>query len=825
MKIKEFKVSGCKRFSLAGIDSISLTPDNPLQVIIGTNGCGKSTLLSFLSMPTPADPSAFMKGSQLDYNLTHQGSAYKIASKFTPSARYYFEKDGEVLNDWGTGLVQKDLLKEHFGIDQKFKQLFTSMLTFHKMNPTQRREWFIQVCDTDYTYALSIYGKLKDKLRDIQGALKLAKKRHSIEIEKLFKSDEVKQAQEDASMLQQLLTCLIEYRKPLEKGESAWEMLIEDLWSKIDTLYARIDTLKQPIALYNDSHKALVSTRYENACKQDSALSAVLQIKSKEIDLLDKQISLLKNAEEKNSDDLSKVIEQLQLQLKNLSTLVDLNQVDPYQASEVYCSIRDELLFLWEGLPNNSKGQYTRTQLDQSQGKLNNLDKLLNEARVSRDTIANNLSHMQSHRDDADIECPKCTHKFSAVYNPKLYADQYQKLKALEVYIPQLELQISELREYVQIALKVEQSYTSFSSIRKATPILNAYWTWFNENKVLHNPENIAFYLNEISKDLEVQKKKWSILVTIDDKSKQLQTLKATGANDISSLTQRHDNAHLEYEKLLSKLMNSRSMGSHYKKVLDALNKIQDLKMMIQKLTNDLKLAQDSHIEDMRRRHYNELVTKVQSLLGAKEHMLVQANNQITVVNSLQDQITELEKREKACSDSVKVLSPTDGLIAKAMIGFIQSFVTQMNRIIARVFTYKVEVLPCSIDSESDVTELDYKFPVMVQAERVSDVSELSRGQAEMVDLAFLITAMTVMKKNDFPLILDEIGNALDSVHKTNLILLLKDLLDNGVFQQIFLVSHDYTQYTSIKADFLVMDPSNVIVPEIYNSHAKVTLS
>jgi DNA repair exonuclease SbcCD ATPase subunit len=226
----------------------------------------------------------------------------------------------------------------------------------------------------------------------------------------------------------------------------------------------------------------------------------------------------------------------------------------------------------------------------------------------------------------------------------------------------------------------------------------------------------------------------------------------------------------------------------------------------------------------MRRSSLNAFIKQIQSELGAKEHILHLASNQKSVIKNIEDQITELETDKEALTHLINSLSPTDGLIAQGLLGFIRSYVDEMNEFIEKVWAYSMTIQACDVqDSES--LDLDYKFPINIDDpdDPVPDVSKCSKGMKEIINLAFKITAMKNLDLLDTPLYLDEFGSAMDTGHKNEIISLIKSFNEQKTFSQMFIVSHDVTQYSSISnAQVCVVCETNIITPESFNEHVKI---
>jgi len=163
-------------------------------------------------------------------------------------------------------------------------------------------------------------------------------------------------------------------------------------------------------------------------------------------------------------------------------------------------------------------------------------------------------------------------------------------------------------------------------------------------------------------------------------------------------------------------------------------------------------------------------------------------------------------------------LSPTDGMIADQLKGFIGSFTGHLNSIIGQIWTYDLLVLPCGLGGG----ELDYKFPMQVRSSDsvVEDIGSGSTGQMEVVDFAFKLIVMFYLKLHEYPLYLDELGHSFDEQHRITVMNFVKGLIETGGFSQAFLISHYAASHgTFNSAEVLVLDAANIAVPKIYNTH------
>jgi DNA repair exonuclease SbcCD ATPase subunit len=825
MRNIELTLGGFKRFSLNGILEFSLRMKEPLQIILGTNGCGKSSLLELLSTPLAPSPSAFGKEGFIDRLIEHRGKHYRLKTTFNPTPKYYFEVNGEVLNDWGTGSVQKSLIKEHFGVDNKYHALLCGKERFHQMNPSKRREWFVEICDTDYKYAIGVFNRIKEKLRDTQGALRMIKLKHAQEVQKLPKQEEIDHITHLTQGLQSFLTVLITHKTT---SELKVPQLLQDRDLLIQQIQASNSSLLKLSALcpgYHGEHAAALDKTLTGFRARITECSTRLKSTSEQHAKTTELIRTLQQAGSQDIQAFEAQRQQLQNELKGTEErlMVDLGHSDPALALQALEAIQQDLITTLEALPENTQLAYSSQTLNTAREKLAALQKehqLLSQAQVR---AFEQLKHLQGHGSQLQANCPKCSHAFSLISDTQRVAQLQEQLEKLSVKIEQvLQPEIAKVQQFIQVCQEVAQGYRFMQHAQSGSAVLRAYWEIWHHKQVHRTPTLVVNELLAIRADLQLQQKRKEIILKLEQLSAVIQTLNSSGEKDIQQLQQlcAEQAEHIEHATQRLQRLHQRQ---------DALKRSHQLLCTLQKTATQLTQYQAQYAEQntqllqaMRITHYDELIRDVQRQLGANEHQLTQVHVQKKQIELMQQQIEQLTLDEKAYSLAAQTLSPTDGLIAEGLMGFIKAFVTQMNMILTKLCTYPMRVDICHLDPDS--TELDYKFPVIMHddPEPREDVSETSKGQKEMIDLAFLITAMSYLRMTDFPLVLDEMGSAFDAQHRVKLIELLKGLVDSRSFDQILMVSHDQHQYTSMAAEICVLDPSNITVPAHYNAHVTI---
>jgi ABC-type transporter Mla maintaining outer membrane lipid asymmetry ATPase subunit MlaF len=158
-------------------------------------------------------------------------------------------------------------------------------------------------------------------------------------------------------------------------------------------------------------------------------------------------------------------------------------------------------------------------------------------------------------------------------------------------------------------------------------------------------------------------------------------------------------------------------------------------------------------------------------------------------------------------------------------MGFICHYVKQMNEFIDKGWLYPMTVM-ASFPDDDDLA-LDYKFQVCINHGMViPDVSKTSSGMQEIIDLAFKIVAMQYLGFSDYPLMLDEFSTRMDPAHRQSAYRVIQTLIDDSQFSQLFIVSHHYETYGSLKhSDITVLCNANVeLAPDtVHNTQLYVS--
>lgn len=827
MKLIKAILQGYKRLALNNIHYIEITPESKIQLILGTNGSGKSSLVKELS-PLPALHQEFTKDGFKIIEYTHNNSHYLLKSLFTNSGNsFHFIKDGEELNKGLTQTVYRELVRKEFGITIDIHELLIGENKFHSMSVAERRHWFTRISDSDYTYAIQYYMRLKEQYRDIQGTIKLQQSRLVQESEKLLQPDEEEKYRYEIKLFSQLLSNLLELKTPgtLSKVE---------LNSKISQTELRLSTLSQALLKHKTSfpnHESFLSLEAIDSCLVET--QALVHSKQRHIDELYAKIAkhqstlnALKDTNISSFSDIDKSIETLlqDIQIKKKEIHLPLVFNEPNEALTALMDVYDYLTDIVTRIEVNDYQEsriYTRELYQVNLDRKTNLNQikakhtsLLNDCIV----IKRELEHFRDHN---ELECPECNHKWIKGYDEVKYQTNLKLIDAITADIEASTKELEKIDIYLEKANHYFDLFRSYTHIQKACSILTPLWNYITLNEIIFKaPATITRIVETLKIDLQIAVQ----LQGMEVKLKEMFELKATLANNQeasivsvqSAIDELNNKLYLENQSL--QLCKQQVIKLNlYKSSTKAIESIND---EILSILHERDIATDKFIELSKRDTLNKGIELTRMELSTRETIISRIDIQRAVVANIQLQLLELTDKAEVLKIAVKELSPTEGLIAKGLTGFINHFVHQINTFIRKIWLYPLELIPIAPDEDVD---LDYKFAVKVNDDHiVPDISKGSSGMKEIIDLAFRVCSMPYLKLNTAPIYLDEFSVHLDSSHRQAAHYAIGNLINSSDYSQIFMISHYENSYGSLKnTDVTVLCPSNIGIPKdmVYNKH------
>lgn len=846
MRILYIQLAGFKRMMLNQVELFSMTMTERIQLILGTNGSGKSSLMNELS-PLPADPKDFTKEGRKEIHISHLGRMYILKSDFTQKQAHSFEVDGEELNPGGTITVQRDLVEEHFHINNEVRQLLLGEEKFHKMGPSRRREWFTRLSDTSYDYALRVYSKIKEEGRDATALVRNAKQRLVTETAKIITMDEQERLKKEVDALHHELMELRAQSAPIEHNMDDLRRRQESGMAELNALSTRLlrQRFEAPVPVYGaeEPHRndwgELEAPKFTTVEEIETYLSGLKNRIAAEEALL--------NASVKNHGELSKTLEvlkkagaegiqSLQAKVKGFQDKrnellaqrkLKLEGFDPQLALKAFDGCREVLTEVLSQIPPNESKKYSQQAIQDYTERQQKARRAKEELQRKIANLTGKLQHMEQHKSNGETQCPKCDHRWNPGFSAaaekdfKLQLDDATTaMKQVEAELGNCDTMLAELAAYAGL-------YRQFTTTARGYPVLQPFWDYLIENKmVIEAPRQALMELTALRRDLDLEYQAWQTEEEIREVRKLILQAENVGDASLTDTQRKLDELthHIEGMTLhLSRLRQRHAEHVEYRReLMEAIN----IGQRIEKMAADLEHLTAQMVDTAWRETIAHCIRQTSSQLAKKEEALNAVTQQQRIVAELQQQLDHYTVQHEAAKILLETLSPTEGLIAEGLMGFIRNHVRHMNNFIKKIWTYPLKIKECGVSSEQGV-ELDYKFPIIVKSEdnRKNDVSEGSSAMKDVIDLAFQAISAKFMGLAEAPLYLDEFGNRFDDEHRFAAVNAIKQLLDSTPITQLFMVSHYESSYSAFtQAEICVLDKSNITLPSEmkYNHHVTI---
>ena len=379
---------------------------------------------------------------------------------------------------------------------------------------------------------------------------------------------------------------------------------------------------------------------------------------------------------------------------------------------------------------------------------------------------------------------------------------------------------IEELHEYFRI-------YREYVSLTKNWPVLDPLWDHLAKlDLVINSPMQVTQIANNYKRDLVIETQALEIQKEIEELRQNVSMSEKTLGMDFEKTKQRKQELEQSIQSNQQNQSKAQSELTRLNNWVSNFTTVETIYVSLENLIKEFESVEDHAFETIRRETYNDLVRAVQSGLARKENVLRESESQFRIIEDIQKNIEEMENHERLLKLAVKELSPTEGIIAEGLFGFMRLFVKQMNDIIRRIWTYPLVVQPCNVE-EGQKLDLNYKFPFKIDTaeEPIDDISFASTAQMEVIDLAFRINGLKALHLKEFPFYLDEFGHSMDPAHKAATIHLINSIMEQEAFTQLFMISHDLLQYGALtNTEILVLCDENVTIPNncVYNRHVKL---
>lgn len=841
MRLLSVEIIGHKRLCFKQLDRLYIDFTSREQLILGRNGSGKSVLMTELS-PLPAEQNNYRADGKKVQIVEHMGDVYTLTSDFSKKNIHSFILSGEEMNEGGTITVQRELVKYHFNYGRDTMSILMGEKPFTKMGPQERRMMFIAIAENNM-YALTEYQRYKSLNSQAASGATFLKRKLATEMEKRHTPEETQALEKTVTELQNRLSHWVNLRQKLNIVPEHLKTALDGSINAMDALSRKFLETAHIVPKHDLALKDLLEPIGEitpESLRQyieqtDHVITAQQSLFNKDVedfDKLDASIALLTKMGQTDQAALAQEIQVLQGEhdqiLNRRRFKFDL--ADATVAMNALNACQDTLTYVAQELPVNDDMKYGRVALEALEKEiekyainLRKLDQHLkdNEAR---------LAHLDQHMNAPEVQCPECSHTF------RLVPREHDEFKRLTEETPRVRALITErsatkaeLDEKAEKCRQYIMTYRQYAQCAKSWPILDAFWSMLDQQKsLLHEPGNLMQYVHQFRGDIRLAQDAEQILVQIEKKRqllKQSETIQNGSLDDqVKRQTQIQTQISVRQAQLVILKQHRQQFKQYEQRTQQGLlDKAQYLKAREQFDQQFFDWAEAEWQDFIR-----EEIALTSDELAIKQKQLTEQQHHARLVAELEGQIEQADAEAEATRFIMEALSPTDGLIAEGLMGFINHFVAQMNQFLARVWTYPLVIQPCAVDENNEV-DLDYRFPVMVDNDDnlIDDVAVGSKAMKAIFNLAFIVVYMQYSGLSDSPLYLDEFGEGFDDAHRFESISAIQALMEQYPFTQLFMISHYEMTYSAFSdAQVFVLDKTNITLPSgcVYNEHAQLTM-
>lgn len=829
MRITKLILKNYKRLMMSNIRTFEYRPTKVMQLLIGSNGSGKSSVLDELT-PVPAHHNAFTTGGLKEVHLEHQQSVYVLRSEYNGgSGKHSFKKDGEELNKGHTSAVQRELVEREFKLTRAIHELLTDQVTFTSMETSKRREWLTRLSPIDLSYAFAQYNQHRTHARDQVGVIKHIAKRMMGEDTYVPDEHVMQQLRDNLKRLNAKLTTLFEYRKPSVRpafvNQTAVAQELEQLLDRARQLL-RLQP-QVPVGVTFESRDEFQAELTEQVAQHRTLVAVVDQ-------MIEELEAIQQKTPSKDEALSAEQVDEIRRYIATTETAIAEHRVkvDAYQGvfpliqfditgnpKQKLTTLFDRWIALLSSFPENPDGRMNSVDARNNKNRLQELRVTL---RGVEDRQATNTRRLATLRGCTDVVCPACEHTFKPGVDVQEVTRLEIELTALNAQQGDLEKQVKALEEWLQEYDHYAGFVYNFRQLVNDHHEFHALWdTCITQEVMYRTPRRFINAAVEWHAVMEHQVEAALLSEQLAVMQNKLKYVEAINQDTVGYLTERQAQLEAQIEGRSHEAARQKRRVLELEQTGKTLNTLErDIQSVLAQLTHYAQRFQQQ-VEYLVQQALEEETRLTHLQLADQQAQLNQLEQREEVVRGLERDHRDAVQLQHDFGLIVKALSPTDGLIGRYLMGFMQVVVKLMNAVIGEIWTYPLEVLPSKVEKD----ELDYNFPLSVKNGQLiaPDIRRGSASQRDVVDFAFKLMVMKFLHLEDYPLYLDEFGSTFDEQHRENLVPFLVNLIDLGQAQQVFYVSHYISTHGAFnQAEVCVLDATNIVVPQVYNQHITI---
>lgn len=853
MRINYICLKGFKRFRLAGIQHFEAEFPEAVTVIIAESGKGKSSLLAQLN-PLPAVRTDFEKDGYKEIRITHENHEYVLKSDFSSkTSPHSFICDGCELNQGHTTDVQMELVTKHFGLTSFIYDLIYSRIKLTSTTKSERKNLFLKINPMDLGLILDAHKKALSKLKDCKANVQMLQARKT----------ELENSMLDNKTLEQHIST----RNDLQKRKQVVDQLIYMLRQHIQTI---ISTFSEDITYYRQhsdnvvpvedilqsckeirhqlikftdvsrgdeyyASKQKILSNITNTQQEQNTIRSYIEKLSNEINEYQKHLDETKdNPVSKLENELSKVNEEISKYPSSIDRYLNIYQIDKYR--QLHNKLAEELL-AYTSLDTKfvTPDEY-QTKLERGRSLYESLQYYHRELATLQEQEQELSKQIEQDSKVAGIpsncNLPGCGLRNIFTQRNKIKQD---KLKEIKANISKYSIEKNNLiPEYTELC-KLLQPYKQYNLVAR----YNSIKSCLERCSISLNDKDLVYTLNstpmKLARDVQelidntIAHDELTKLQSRKDKleTELMTVVKSTGVS-VDFLTKELANKEAEVKTNLAKLENCntklKSLQNDYNLYLEysaALAKSKELQDRFTRGERALLVKSACDYWNELRSILEKYATELDSQLRELESLVREQELQHRIYDT--EVVANLNKllEDKNIYEKIETaLSPNTGLAYKSMLKYMNVLINNVNHFLAQVWSY-----PLKIDNYEEGDVLDYGLPLKVGTIDSKDISMLSDGQKEIMDLSWTIAILLQMKLlNKVPFYADEITRCMDGYHRGKTMEFLNALLDNKLIEQCFIINHFVSVSEGFKTCSVVcLSTENLSdIPENANEHVTI---
>lgn len=821
MFITKLELYRSSRFHVRGIEKLVIQPSMKTQILLGTNGSGKSSLvrIGFTVMPPKATDFIEKKGYKILHCNRH-GHEYELRTIFeSKTPEHHFYCDGEDLNPGRTGSVQMELIREHFNMTYELHDVLTGQVRFTDMSPLQRREWITRLSSADFDYVIKLHNRIKKAQRGAVEVIQHQAGRLVDESAKKLGDNETRElANQSKEMQRQLATLFSMLDTELPSDYQDVSNHILRINAQIESVVERMlkTRLHRPVEVRAGELSDIQEQKDELHSERKMLMAALHEV-SDQHQLIDKQIHEISILDNIDPLQLQLDIDTLNLQIATLNATFKtglepaLLARNPNQVSAV-----DEVIAALHAIIQDEHQEFTREKVQAQQQTMQQLQETYRAGTSRISEIQYRLNHIAN---CSTIACPKCNHTFKEGVDANEEQHLRDTLRKGESFKQNMESKLESTRNYLTDARERSDRFHDIQALRDRYPYLAGLWNLFNSNGgVQRGRELIPLcrdFIHDSEKAMQIERLGFELAPLIE-KMNQLKQLDQAG-----SLRDLHTKLTLRIAEIQTRMSAVQQVIAIVEKYYRDRMEFEGNRDVLDRLIEQQQAAFKVLVDFSFNEEVTAQIKKYQVSLALLETSLTEAEMQAGIVKDIERNLEDMKQREAALKLLERVLSPKDGLIAEQILVFINTFIDKINEVISKVWGYNLALSPCDLEDG----ELNYKFPMYIHNHKnvIPDIAFGSDSQVDIVNQAFRLVVYKFMRLEGYPLYLDELGRTFDEVHRHNLTLAIKDLIDDETYSQLFFISHSFESQNSYpNSQIAVLDDSHVSLKRTYNEHVEI---